>query len=40
MAPKVGRNYKTKAKKTPASSSTLVKFDRVRFPEAKNEEIF
>ena len=40
MAPKVGRKCKTNAKKTYASSSAPVKFDRVRFPKAKNEEIF
>ena len=39
MAPKVGKKFKTKTKKKSVSSSTLVDFDRVRFPTAKNEDI-
>ena len=40
MAPKVGRKFKTKAKKTLASSFAPTQFDRVRFSSARNEEIF
>ena len=40
MTPKVGRKFKTKAQKTSASSSAPIQFDRVRFPIARNEEIF
>ena len=40
MAPKVGRKFKTKAKKTSTSSSAPTQFDRVRFSTARNEEIF
>ena len=39
MAPRVGKKFKTKAKKKSASSSTPIDFDRVRFPTAKNEDI-
>ena len=41
MAPKVGRKFKTKANRNPASSysaSPLV--DRVRFLSAKNKEVY
>ena len=40
MAPKGGRKFKTKAKKTSASSFALTQFDRVRFSSTRNEEIF
>ena len=40
MAPKVGRKFKTKAKKALASSFAPTQFDRVRFSTARNEEIF
>ena len=40
MAPKVGRKFKTKAKKTSASSFAFIQFDRVRFSTVRNEEIF
>ena len=40
MAPKVGRKFKTKAKKTSTSSSAPTQFDRVRISTARNEEIF
>ena len=40
MALKVGKKFKTNAKKTSASPSAPIHFDRVRFPTARNEEIF
>ena len=40
MAPKVGRKFKTKAKKALASSFSPTQFDRVRFSTTRNEEIF
>ena len=40
MALKAGENYKTKANKNSASSSSSTLVDRVRFPTAKTEQIF
>ena len=40
MAPKVGRKFKTKAKKTTTSSFAPTQANRVRFPTTRNEEIF
>ena len=42
MAPKVGRKFKTKANRNPASSSSSASplFDRVRFLSTKTEEVY
>ena len=42
MDPKVGRKFKTKANRNPASSSSSASplFDRVRFLSTKTEEVY
>ena len=40
MAPKVGKKFKTKAKRTTTSFFDPTQVDRVRFPTTRNDENF